>query len=475
MSSLCKSLIGIVLLGAVGLCQASDSLEARIAKLDASLSARLSGDQNVDNSGPAAKGQDPESKLEAKITDLADALASLQAELAAMKAEKSKEEAPLVKVQAAPGITQEQIDAMVSKAAGETKSGLDGSPAWIKKVKISGDFRYRHESIDATDSTGDWAQGHNRNRIRARLGIGANVNDDVDLAFRIASGSADPASSNQTLADSFSSKALWLDLAYFNWHPAGIKGLNAYGGKMKNPFYKVGKNQLIWDGDVNPEGIAARHVISLGDHDKLNFTGGGFWVDESSGGVDTSLWGAQTYLKHEFENRDYVLCGVSYFDYGNIKGRGDLKSTWNSSSSFYGNSAAGSTFDTDFDIFEAFAEYAFKLAKTPTGVYGNYAKNRTASSSQDTGWLVGIKFNKAKDPGSWEFSYDYRDLEADAVLGTFSDSDFRGGGTNGRGHRATVKYQVHKNVQAALTNFINKRGDSSSDYRRLQADLICKF
>ena len=123
-----------------------------------------------------------------------------------------------------------------------------------------------------------------------------------------------------------------------------MKGLNTFGGKMKNPFYKVGKNQLIWDGDVNPEGIAAKYVIPLGDRDKLNFTGGGFWVDENSGGADTSLWGAQTYLKHAFENKDYFLCGVSYFDYGNIKGQGDLKSTWSSKASFFGNSTTNDTF-----------------------------------------------------------------------------------------------------------------------------------
>lgn len=98
-----------------------------------------------------------------------------------------------------------------------------------------------------------------------------------------------------------------------------------------------------------------------------------------------------------------------------------------------------------------------------------------ASTSEDQGWLIGCKLNKAKKPGSWEFSYDYRDLEKDAVIGIFSDSDFIGGGTNGKGHRFGITYQLAKNLQAALTYFLNERGDNGDDYRRLQADLKFKF
>ena len=76
----------------------------------------------------------------------------------------------------------------------------------------------------------------------------------------------------------------------------------------------------------------------------------------------------------------------------------------------------------------------------------------------------------------WEASYNYRDLEADAVVGIFSDSDFIGGGTNGKGHRFNFAYQLAKNFEAGLTYFLNERKNTDDDkYRRLQADLIFKF
>ena len=371
-----------------------------------------------------------------------------------------------------------KLEANQNKMEGLT---LPQALKWAEKVKISGDLRYRHEHIDEETGTTTvgWKNGADRHRIRARLMLEAIVNNEWDVVFRLASGSKDPVSANQDLEDSFSSKDFWLDLAYFNWHPKAMEGFNVVGGKVKNPFYKVGKNQLVWDGDLNPEGLAIQLSKPFFGEDRLFFNGGGFWVDESSSGVDTSLWGAQTYIKHDMGNSDYFLGGASYWDYGNIKGSSDLKSTWVSSSSFFGNTSSAGMFASDYDILEIFGEYGFKYDSMPVAFYGNWVQNLVAKTNRDTGWLIGGKLNKAKAPGSWEFSYDYRVLAADAVVGALSDSDFIGGGTNGRGHRFGFKYQLAKNVQAATTYLQNEDDTGSAsrdlDYRRLQCDIVLKF
>jgi type II secretory pathway pseudopilin PulG len=409
-----------------------------------------------------------------RIRKLETQLQALQAEIEALKAEQAK-----AAKRPTPAVDQKQLEQLVSKTFEDKKGELGAVPDWVKNIKISGDFRYRHESIDA-ETDGDWATGRNRHRVRARFNIGTKLDEEWDLGFRLASGSGDPASTNQTLADSFSTKGFWLDLAYFDWHPLSMEGLNLYGGKMKNPFYKVGKTELVWDGDLNPEGIAAKYVMPLSDSDSLHINGGGFWVDEDEAGVDTSLWAAQTYLKHTFENKTYLLGGASYFDYGNIENRGSLQDTWSDDTSFFGNTTAagGTEFASDYDIAEGFVEYGFKYADMPVSIFGNYAHNTVARTNEDDGWLIGFKLNKAKEPGSWDFRYNYRELEADAVLGAFTDSDFIGGGTNGRGHEFGFNYQLTENVQAGLTYFINERdrdGANDDDYRRLQADLMFKF
>lgn len=404
-------------------------------------------------------------------------------EISELKEQMQQMQQRLEQLESGQKAQEQKIDEKISTAVEKKQvSALPDNLKWVENVKLSGDLRYRHETINS-QSNGRWNAGNNRNRIRARLQLDAKINDDWDATFRIASGSADPTSTNQTLDNAFSSKAIWLDLAYFKWHPASFPGLNMYGGKMKNPFYRAGGNQLIWDGDLNPEGIAASYEKSLSETNKLYVNAGGFWVDQSSSAGSVSLWGAQGYLKHTFEDKNYLTGGLSYYKYGNLKGKPSLYNEWHGGSTVasphsLGNSITAGTFNykNDYDIVEAFGEYGFKCNDMPITVYGDYVKNMAASSA-DTGWLIGFNINKAKDPGSWEFSYDYRSLGADAVVGQFSDSDFAGGGTDAKGHRFGFKYQVAKNLQAGLTYFMDQlgAGEKDSKYTRLQADLELKF
>ena len=373
---------------------------------------------------------------------------------------------------------QNRITQLEQQQQKQKEASLPESLKWVEKIKLSGDLRYRHDHQDEQDSTGNWENGIDRDRLRARLMLEAAVNEEWDAIFRLATGSDEsPISTNQDLEDSFSKKNIWLDLAYFNWHPAAADGLNVLGGKMINPFYKVGKNELVWDSDLNPEGIAGQLSRPLNDADRLFFNGGGFWVDEDSGGADTSLWGAQTYVKHDLGNSDYLLGGVTYLDYGNLQGRTDLKSTWGSSD-FFGNTSTSGLYASDYDIFEAFAEYGFKGLGMPMAVFGSWVRNLVASTSEDTGWLLGAKLNKAAEPGSWELGYDYREVDADAIVGGLTESDFVDSTTNVRGHKFGFTYQLAKNLQSGLTYYhAEDTGNSTRnmDYRRLIADLILKF
>jgi hypothetical protein len=354
---------------------------------------------------------------------------------------------------------------------------------WAEKIKFSGDLRYRHETIDS-QSSGKDKDGTNRNRIRARLGLSVNINEEWDLGFRFATGSSDPSSTNQTLENGFSSKDVWLDLAYFDWHPQSVERLNVYGGKMPNPFYTAGKNQLIWDGDVTPEGIAAKYSMPMwGENNTLYINGGGFWLKPDTGAEGAaSVWGVQGYMKHTFENKDYMLGGLSYYIFGNLEGKEGLYKSSGSGASKFGNTMTGSgttaspyRYAGAYKVLEAFGEYGFKLADKPSNVYGSFIKNTAAVTSEDTGWLIGINFNKAKDPGSWQLGYNYRKVEKDATIGVLTDSDFVGGGTDGKGHCFTGTYQLTKNIQAGLTYFLSEKGPTEDKYRRIMADLIFKF
>ncbi|MBW1847214.1 MAG: putative porin [Deltaproteobacteria bacterium] len=344
---------------------------------------------------------------------------------------------------------------------------------WIKRVKWSGDIRYRHEYIDdETEATNH----RNRHRIRARLKMKAKVNDQVDATVRIATGSSDsPTSTNQTLDMAFSSHPIWLDQAFADYHPDLVPGLHVLAGKMSNPFYKVGGHQLFWDGDVTPEGGAITYTHGFfNGQTTVNVNTGGFWVDERNAGpsVDTSLWGAQVYVKQKLPYNMHLIGGTTYYDFGSIENRTVAGIGFNGNT----QNAAGN-YMYDYNIIEGFGEFGIKVFSFPIAVYGAYLNNIAATSNKDSAWITGVKFGKAKKPGSFQIAYDYREVDSDAVVGGFCDSDFAGGMTDSRGYKISAKYQLMKNWQLGLTYFHNEMNSSTTEdeLNLLQADLIFKF
>ncbi len=353
---------------------------------------------------------------------------------------------------------------------------LESLPAWLRTMKLGGDFRYRHERTDDETKTTE----RDRHRIRVRLIVSSQVNDQVDVTIGLASGSSDsPTSTNQDLTDSFSSKDLWLDLAFVNYHPATVEGLNVIAGKMKNLYYRPGNSDLLFDTDVNPEGIAATYGRDLNEGLSLFGTLGGYYINERSTDVDTSLWGLQGGVKGKVpgvEGVDFTL-GAGYFDYGNIEGQAALASDDNS---FRGNTSVGTADDAvyahDFNILQGFGQLGFQVGPHPCAVFGDLFVNGDADSGDDTGYLVGASIGKCKKPDSWAFAYNYRDLEADAQVAALVDSTFAGGGTGIRGHKLSVGYQLAKNCKLAVNYMIGERiRTETTDYDVLQLEFNFKF
>ena len=63
------------------------------------------------------------------------------------------------------------------------------------------------------------------------------------------------------------------------------------------------------------------------------------------------------------------------------------------------------------------------------------------------------------------------------MLGAFTDSDFRGGGTDAKGHEIGGGYQLDKNTTFSVSYFVNTIGldAAEEDFNRLQVDLQLKF
>ena len=401
---------------------------------------------------------------EARIARLEAAVESLQSELSALKAERSAGTGG----QQQFAVDQAYVDGLVSNAMEKNKGKMEPIPDWIYTLKWSGDFRYRHEYIDNDNATSD----RTRNRIRARLGLMATLDDEWDVAVRVATGSSDTATStNQTLDDTFEQKDLWLDRAYADYHPRTIDNLNITMGKIPNPFYQTGGNQLIWDSDVNPEGGAAKYNFDINDELTVYLNGGVFWVDERAAASDASLMGIQGYAKNMFDDGTSLTSGVSYYNFGNVQGK-----TLTGSAGLLGNSGtAPMTYRYDYDLVEGFVDYGFKYGDMPMLVYANYIDNIAAANNKNDAYSIGVRVNKAKDPGSWEFGYQYHRVESDSVLSAINDADPFDGVVGVTGHRYGLKYQLTKSIQAGVSFFDDDMISDDDDCQKLQFDMLFKF
>ncbi|MBU0984245.1 MAG: putative porin [candidate division Zixibacteria bacterium] len=349
---------------------------------------------------------------------------------------------------------------------------------WWENVKVKGDLRYRHEMIDQ-----EGKDVRHRQRVRARLMVLGKVSSTTQVGIQLATGSDDPVSTNQTLDGAFATKTIGLDLAYLEFTPENVAGLSITAGKFKNPFFLPGSSELIWDSDWNPEGGVAAFSHS---RDNLSFTAtaAGLWVDESSG-ADSWIGALQGVGRVHFnEKKSSVAVGASYYGYTNSKGHAPFYEADDSK----GNSvtvvvdSSGSEpvesleYANEYKLMELFGEVTHKFDDMPVTVMGDFVTN-TDADSLNAGWLVGLKIGSAKKPGSWAFRYNYRNIEKDAVVGAFTDSDFRGGGTDAKGHEVGGSLVVAQNTWFNVSYFVNTIGldAAESDFNRLQVDLQLKF
>ena len=375
------------------------------------------------------------------IEALRSQLEALSARLEQLEAEQHKTE-----------MSVQSMSANSTKATTKTKS--------TDRIKMNADLRYRFESIDV-----EGAPDRLRNRVRARVGIKADLNENTLLGFELASGSDDPVSTNQTLGDNFSSKGVNIDQAYVRFRSTG-QDLDIYAGKFKNTLQRVGGNGLIWDGDLRPEGFGAKY-----GQGNLFINGLGTWIDESKSGNDVLLLGAQAGISVPAFESAKLIAGLGYYEYTGFDSPTDASADADNVS---GNRlTADGRYVSDFELIEGFAELKLPTNLGKATIYADYVQN-VGAKDNDTGYVFGTKL-KVSD---WSLGWAYQDIEADAVYAVLTDSDFGGGGTDAKGHKFSTSYAFNKKVKVGGTLFLNDRNvdfGTEQDYTRFMLDLSVKY
>lgn len=342
-------------------------------------------------------------------------------------------------------------------------------PEWMRKVRFGGDVRLRHQTdrydennalLAKADGSGQMNTRIDQDRFRYRVRVGAavKVSEQVEATVRLATGTtSNPVSTNTTFGDYMNKDAILIDQAYLKWQATDT--LSLYGGRMPNPWFS---SDLVWDNDLNFEGIAANWKKPVTEAWSPFFTVGAFPLQQSDFSQKGKwLMGGQIGAERKRPQGISAKLGVAYYSFRNITGIANSPGTTdnNWTAPLYQQKGNSLFFIDTAGTKPALAAEFKELNITgsldigfwdPIHVVllGDYVRNlgfdrvevakRTGVSNplEDvTGYQLGISLGHPaiQEFGQWRTSLSYKYLGADAVVDAFTDSDFHLGGTDCKG------------------------------------------
>lgn len=411
------------------------------------------------------------------------------------------------------GLREDVVNDIKGQAQQE-RWGIPGVlPAWVEQVRIKGDMRLRHQSdLFADDNpaqtyinftelnrAGGYGKSDNpflnttedrhRERMRLRLGIDAKVNEQVLVGTRLATGSSgDPVSTNQTLGNTGRPNTILLEQAYLRYNMYDLDGYNrmtVWGGRMPNPWVST---DLVWDVDLNFEGVAATYRLRLGEEDGLAdlantdqtlfLTLGAFPLQEVElSASDKWLLGAQLGGQWSSDSQSNFTVALAYYDFRNIVGkRNTLDSKLNDFTAPEFMQKGNTLFDIRNDIDVSTDRWALAsdyneinltlradlahFAPIHVVLTGDYVRNNGFKESEVsalTGYAekgrttghqlqLAVGWPQVTKANDWRITAAYKRLERDAVVDAFTDSDFHLGGTDAKGWIMGMEYGLMDNT-----------------------------
>jgi hypothetical protein len=373
----------------------------------------------------------------------------------------------------------------------------------VKQLEFFGDARLRYEFREGQTTDGD-SLTRERFRYRLRFGLKGDFKEDFYYGLRLET-SASPRSTNVTIGDEAApfakgSDGIHVGQIYLGWRATDWLALE--GGRLPNPLVTT---HLVWDSDINPEGLAQKFRYSSGDFD-LFATLGQFVYDDVNpenpigpGGTrsDTFLLAWQLGGKYQFNEKMSLQIAPTLYNY---TGTGDYGGPFGAASTVDGRPVANVTGINDLLVLEVPVEFAFRAGHLPLRAFGDFAINlqgagraRRAGFPSETddnkAYLVGLGIGRASKKGAWEMRAMWQHSELFALDANLVDTDLIDSRLNLEGFAVAVSYAVMDNIVSTISyvraDRINNKlptlgaGDiplsAMKDYQLLQLDLNWRF
>ncbi len=417
------------------------------------------------------------------------------------------------------GVLPTSFVAAASMPGSALPGGVAGKTGFLNHVIINGSVTLRYDWSRQENQADLLQDGIVWNTLRSRIRLGITYDDDgvVTVGIRLTTGlNPNPAAPFVTAGDLFREKSVGFDHAFGSIRPFKDRDrLSLSFGSIPNPIWRgdrgTFRDQLVWDDDISPEGLAL-HVtfFKLGPKEhqiKLENSLAYFTLEFTQPFRFIGLTGTTFMVAEQlhFKWEPYIGAALAYYDISNLNNglrspflaagsaflregensvllRPGLQQTNNRVS--YGPNAAGFVVD-QFRIGSAQLQLDLpsfgrlpRLGQPEIYAYGNFTHN-FAVSRDSNGWGVTLGIRA----GSWEKGAlnplniwaTYRDVDADATLGTIADSDL-GGGTAFRGVQVAGNFRITHNLLVQLS-YWDYKGFPLKDVRwqHVYLDLVADF
>lgn len=348
------------------------------------------------------------------------------------------------------------------------------------KVKLSGDLRFRLEADrDSVNPAGVPRADRTRARIRARLGLTADVSPKLRLGLRLRSGSRDSQQSPHVTVADFDGnptgdRDVLLDRWYLRWSGDRTR---VTLGRDSFPFWK--QNEFFWDDDVTPAGLSVAHHLQ-GDKADISLRGGFFTLLD--GAVDFHGEMAAGQVVVSGKRGTATLTGASgLYVFEGEPGAELLRN---------GNGARDSTvWVSSFQVSRPVGDAGRPLTLGADAMVNLESYSRddpdpfTAAHHDETdGFVLSVRWGATKEPGDWLVGYAYARIEALAVHASYAQDDwFRWGSATQTdssdywGHELRFGYAFRKDLDLLARLYTAEALTSVQDGNRFRVDLNYRF
>ncbi len=351
------------------------------------------------------------------------------------------------------------------------------------KFSFYGDFRLRFEADWASHkSSGKERTDRNRARIRARVGLNYKPNEYFTYGVRLRTGSDRNAQSPHiTIVDFDNQDTGAAQLNFDKWFlKAKYNGLWGWVGRNSIPFWK--QNEMFWDDDVTPAGIAAGYKMKFGET-QFGLNTGYFSLPVGMQAFGGNLGLGQLFLSTKVGGNKFTAsAGALVFDANpddpdviDALNKGDL--------------LLNNTGKIDYTVWVGSLQGKFKAGALPLTVGLDWMHNdkdyatTIANRDERDGYVISLKLGKLKNKGDWLLGYYYAHIEKYAVNSAYAQDDWvrwgsagetRGSDMKGHEFRAAYSPMEKLNIVARFYN-VNTITNGQEDGKRFRIDFNYKF